>query len=156
MAESLVAEPTVWYRDPDWVQLILVGIAVLVAVARQFWSWFAGWRIYGRDSILVDKDPDDKGRAPERMMLCSHHVLGSGPPPEETGYRGVTYRLTDLVVKPMALGTRHWTYEETDGVRLGWPRWVGTCLLLSLTKRFTESEIASCGKCLEDRFDRAE
>ena len=112
MAEFLAAELTVWYRDPDWVQLILVGIAVAVAVVRQFWSWFAGWRIYGRDSILVDKDPADRGRAPERMMLCLHHVRSSGPRPDEMTYRGVTYRLTDFVVKPMAHGTRHWTYEE--------------------------------------------
>lgn len=152
MTNALAAEPAVWYRDPDWVQLILVGIAVAVAVVRQFWSWSAGWRIYGKDSILIYKHPDDRGRAPERMMLCSHHVLGSGPRPDETPYRGVTYRLTDFVVKPMADGTRHWTYEETDGVPLGWLKWVGRCLVLSLTKRFTESEIASCEKCLEDRF----
>lgn len=146
-------DPTVWYRDPDWVQLALVAFAVAVAVARQVWSWCSGWSLYSTNRILIDKDPDNTGRAPSRMMLCPHHLPSDQPRPETMDYRGVTYRLTDLVVKPMAQGTRHWTYEETDGERLGWFVWVTTCAGLSLTKRFTESTIAACEKCLEERFD---
>ena len=146
------SEAGVWGLNPDTIQFWFVAVLLAAAAVRQLVAWGSGYCRYGRAKLSLCRAPrTHKPHLPRLSMRCDDHLGRPLHPDEIHDDNPMSYVKNDddkgLVVRPVAVSTRHWSYDTVEGDRIGRARWIGTCLWLTLHKRFTEPRIDPCHYC---------
>lgn len=146
------AASSAWDWTPDAVQFWAVVGLGLIAVLRQLIGWAAGYWRYGRQKLVVCRgDRTYKPHLARLTMRCPDHLEQSRHPDEVYDDNPMTYTQHagdgDLVIRPVAVGTRLWSYEAVTEARIGWLGWMATCAWLALRRRFAEPDVDPCHYC---------
>ena len=144
--------PSLWGWPLEAIQFWFVAAMIAVALLRQFIAWGVGYWRYGRERLVVCRAPrTHHPHLPRLAMRCPKHLDQKNHPEQRFDQNALAYERhdndRDLVVRPAAAGTRHWSYEAVEGKRIGWPRWWIACLSLAVRKRFKEPSVDPCHYC---------
>lgn len=144
--------PSSWGWNPDTIQFCFVAALLAAAVARQVISWISGYQRYGLANLTLCRgDRTYKPNLARLAMRCPGHIARTLHPDEVHDTNPMKYEKhrgdEGLVVRPVAVSTRHWSYDAVEADRIGWAKWLGVCLWLALHKRFREPRVDPCHYC---------
>lgn len=138
-----VVEQSAWGWTPATITLCAYGLAVALAIGRLVAVWLDGWRTYSHNNTVWAFNVSSSDYSWNAM--CAEHQAefdqSPNPPPSNVEPR------SDLVVRPGAVGTRHWSYKVEHGSSLGWIGWTIVCARHALVRRFRDPDIRDCWDC---------
>ncbi|WP_420624616.1 hypothetical protein [Candidatus Poriferisodalis sp.] len=147
-----MSDPALWGWPLTAIQFWFLAAMVGVAVGRQLFAWGAGYWRYGRKSLTLCRAArTHHPHLPRLAMRCGRHLDRPLHPDQRHDQNPMSYKAhqgdASLVLRPVAVGTRHWSYDAVEGKRIGWAGWMRRCLCLAARKRFADPSVGPCHYC---------